>query len=297
MRISIAASLVVATLFTATTARADSFSGLFEPDYSSDAKVTQSTPFPGRPIKHLVYPVLGFPSLVEPAGSIQLKVLLADGGGTTDWKAHLETSAIATPECVPLVVTGSQQFDAATSVYTVEVQVPQATLPGVYDLVLESASLTLTNGAPDRQPNAVRVLRPGRTNPSFVVIADSQMQDIRTTESPARLRAMLAEIRLRDPDFCLFVGDMCFGSDYGDEYRQNWDLYAASGLAIFYVPGNHDGYATVVPQADKTLPGTVERDGINYWRRFVGPPLYSFDWLGLHFVGVNSMGGPAERRQ
>jgi hypothetical protein len=279
------------------TARADSFTGLYDPAYSSDDRNSQTTGFPGRPIKHLVYPVLGFPSLVEVSGTIGVKVLLPDGGATNDWQASLETSASLAPEQVTLAVTGNQEFDPQTNVYTVEVQVPAGTLPGVYDLILSSASFTLTNGQPDRQPNAVRVLRPGRTNPSFVVIADSQLEDVRTTESPDRLRAMLAEIRLRDPDFCLFVGDMCFGSDYGQEYEQNWSIYSQSGLAIFYVPGNHDGYATVVAPDDPTsAPGELQRDGLNYWRRYIGPTVYSFDWLGLHFVGMNSMGGPPDRR-
>src|SRR5262249_38790432 len=150
------------------------------------------------------------------------------------------------------------------------------------------------SGGQDRQPNAVRVLRPGRKNPSFAVIADSQLEDTRTTEGPGRLRTFLEEIRLRDPDFVLFLGDMCFGSDYETEYPENQRIFAESGLAIFMVPGNHDGYATVVPGPNGAP--VIQRDGIDGWRRAIGPTTYSFDWLGLHFVAVDSMGGSAERR-
>jgi 3',5'-cyclic AMP phosphodiesterase CpdA len=278
-------------------ARADSFTGIFEADYSSDAKTTQSNPFPSRPIKQLVYPVLGFPTLVAPGDKIEMKLLVGDGGGTTDWKARIETSASPTPESYALQVTGVQSYDQTTGVYTVEVALPSNVPSSVYDLEVTSASFTLTSGGPDRQPNCVRVLLPGRTNPSFVILADSQLQDVTNVETPQRLAEFLSEVRLRDPDFCLFVGDLNFGSDYASEYETNLKILTASGLAIFCVPGNHDGYATTIAQSSgPNPPGLLERDGLNHWRRYIGPTLYSFDWLDQHFVAVNSMGGDAQRR-
>src|SRR5581483_1605237 len=236
-----------------------------------------------------------FPSLVEPAGTIALKVLLPNGGKTADFLAFIETAASPTPARFSLSLAGAPTYDAATGVYTVPVSVPRDATPGVYDLALTSADFTLATT--DRQPNAVRVLDPARKSPCFAIIADSQTQDINTQVPPQRLQAMLEEIRLRAPDFVLFCGDWNFGSDYTSEYEENRRIFAASGLAIFYVPKNHDGYATVIPlTSGPNPPGRVERDGLEAWKRYVGPTLYSFDWLGQHFVGINSMGGPPERR-
>lgn len=293
MRILTAALL--ALLVAASTARADSFVGIFEPDYASDAKVHQTKPFPSRPNKHLAYPVMGFPSLVEPAGTIPLQLLLPNGGKTADWKVAIETSASPAPVRYTLPLAGSQQYDPATGVYTVVVNVPKDVVPATYDIEVTSADFTLATV--DRQPNAVRVLDPKRPNPCFAIIADSQMQDINTPSPPQRLQAMLTEIKLRSPDFVLFCGDWNFGEDYSTEYEQNRRIFAQSGLAMFYVPGNHDGYATVIPlTSGPNPPGELTRDGLEWWKRYVGPTLYSFDWLGQHFVGINSMGGTPERR-
>lgn len=286
---------ILLALLATTVARADSFTGLFEPDYASTAKVRQTNKFLSQPNKHLAYPVLGFPSLVEPSGKIPLRVLLPNGGKTGDWKATLESSATPAPARFSLTQTGVQSYDAATGVYTVEVAVPKDVVPGTYDLELVSADFTLAKT--DRQFNAVRVLDPARKAPSFAIIADSQTQDINTQVGPQRLIAMLDEIRTRSPDFVLFVGDWNFGSDYTAEYEENWKIFSRSGLAIFYVPGNHDGYATVIPLSPgPNPPGRVERDGLECWKRYVGPTLYSFDYLEQHFVAINSMGGTPERR-
>ncbi|MEZ0228152.1 MAG: metallophosphoesterase [Planctomycetota bacterium] len=282
-------------LLVATSARADSFVGLFEPDYASDAKVKQTKPFLSKRIRHLSYPVMGFPSLVEPAGTIPMRVLLPNGGKTGDFKATLVTAATATPASFALVPTGQQSYDPATGVYTVEVSVPKDVPPAVYDLELQSADFPAPTK--DRQPNAVRVLDPARTAPQFAIIADTQTQDVTTQVPPQRLVEMLTEIRLRSPDFVIFVGDWNFGSDYTTEYEENWNIFATSGLAIFCVPGNHDGYATVIPLSPgPNPPGRVERDGLESWKKYVGPTLFSFDYLGQHFVGINSMGGTPERR-
>ena len=252
--------LPLVLLALASAARADSFVSLPELDYASDAKAAQGTPFTSKHIRHVIYPVLGFPSLVEPAGTIAVKVALADGGGTKDFTVSIVTAASSAPVRYALPVSARSY---ANGVYTLTVRVPAAAA-AVYDLEVKSAVFGV-----DRQPNAVRILRPGRKDPSFAVLADSQLQDVRVTESPARLRQMLAEVRLRDPDFCLFLGDMGFGSDYASEYDENWRIFSESGLAIFMVPGNHDGYATVVPGADGQP--RLERDGLSYWRRTIGP--------------------------
>jgi hypothetical protein len=288
-RLAVLALLTCAFLDRAATARADSFVGLAEPDYASPLKAKQAGPIASRHVTHLVYPVLGFPSLVEPSGSIPARVLLKDGGGTSDFAATLVSQGPLTPR-VALRATGTRTYDPLTGVYVVDFEVPAGTAPAVYDLELTSAQFPT-----DRQPCCVRVLPPDHLERGFAVVSDTQAQDIRTTVLPQRIEQMLSEVRLRDPAFVVYCGDVNFGTDYATEYEENWQLFARSGLAIFFTPGNHDGYATVIPMP-APAPPRVDRDGLDSFKQTFGPILYSFDWGRYHFVSVNSFGGPPERR-
>ena len=153
-------------------------------------------------------------------------------------------------------------------------------------------------------------------------------------QSLGMTRQVLAELALWDPDFVLGLGDLVFGVNYPDEYGEVRQLLRQSRLPLFAIPGNHDGYAEYVVRlrggALKLVAGVLgcrkhlrgdlswekawvfitcvygdvknmlyadlHRDGLAYWARQLGPPSFAFDHGDLHFVGINTYGGTAERR-
>jgi len=154
------------------------------------------------------------------------------------------------------------------------------------------------------------------------------------TENLVIARQELHELSLLDPEFVLLPGDLVYGVDYPREYRQARELLRRARLPVFAVPGNHDAYAAYVVklrggaltlvagalECKKHLEGELtwgktwvfatclygdikdllyadlHRDGLNYWRRQLGPPAYAFSHGGLRFVGINTYGGTPERR-
>jgi 3',5'-cyclic AMP phosphodiesterase CpdA len=145
----------------------------------------------------------------------------------------------------------------------------------------------------------------------------------------------IQEISFLDPDFVLFLGDLVFGLDYRKEYPHILSKWWELPLASYMIPGNHDGMALyeialregwwlealgsircakyVVDQQvtaeavfetlacllgdlKKILFEDLTQDGLDYWRRILGPTDYSFDFGPFHFVGINSYAGSPERR-
>ncbi len=286
---------VAGTMLANASLRADSFVSLPDRDYSDDHRLVQTDPRPHAPVGAIVYPVLGFPSVVAPGDSIEVLVAHADGGATTAWAARLVTAVDPAPQTVPLVVTG-HAWDAATDTYLVSVAVPDATPEDTFDLVVTAATLP---GGEDRQRNAVRVRRERGRNLRIVHVADGQLQDVSTLVSPLIAAQTLEEIRLLQPDLVIYSGDIAFGGDYVAEYRENYELFAGSGLAIHLAPGNHDGYATIIPTASTPAddpPGQLARDGLHYWADTYGPTHYAFRLAGFRFVAMNTYDGEAKRR-
>jgi 3',5'-cyclic AMP phosphodiesterase CpdA len=145
----------------------------------------------------------------------------------------------------------------------------------------------------------------------------------------------ISEISYLDPDFILHVGDLVFGVDFREEYLSTLRLWWSRQLATYLVPGNHDGLALyelalkegwwvdalksircakplmqgevtavkvfellicVLGDLKKILFQDLAQDGLDYWRRLLGPTDYSFDLGRIHFVGINSFSGTPERR-
>lgn len=145
----------------------------------------------------------------------------------------------------------------------------------------------------------------------------------------------IEELEFLDPDFVLHVGDLVFGIDYRREVASTMGRWWQRSLATFMVPGNHDGHALyelalkddwwfqalksvrcaryvldgevtavgvfkllscMLGDLKKILFEDLAQDGLDYWRRLVGPTDFSFDLGRFHFTGVNSYAGSAERR-
>jgi hypothetical protein len=142
------------------------------------------------------------------------------------------------------------------------------------------------------------------------------------------------ELELLDPEFVLYGGDLVFGLDYPAETDEAYRMWSKNRFATFFVPGNHDAYAryelrlkgglTTAMAAALRCKGRLKaeltweavagyigcaygdvrrslfhkllEDGLAYYQTMMGPPYYSFDWGGVHFVALNTYGGTSERR-
>lgn len=264
-------------------ARADWLRSLPEPDYAAPAKNAQQQALP-ESIRHLVYPTIGCPSVLAPGEELTPVVWLPNGGITGDWRARLVTAREAHVQTIPLGFIRAS-FDAATGTYRLAFEVPPGAPEDCYDLFLESASLP---GTSDHQPNAVRVLR-SRTTLDIAHVADTQLRDP-TTRYPQKFGMLLEELRLRDPAFVLYSGDLNFGLDYVKEYPENREILRAGGVAMVCAPGNHDGYSWMLTST------TPLYDGLYLWRRTIGPTYFSVRYGGMRIIAANTYGGTTVRR-
>lgn len=105
----------------------------------------------------------------------------------------------------------------------------------------------------------------------FAHLSDFQLQD-QHTQDLEPIRAALRSIDGVTPAFVVVTGDL---SEYAwvDEWRLYKSLEALLTVPVYPVPGNHDAYG------DPFL--------VSY-RALIGPPNYTFDFLGHLFVGLDS---------
>jgi predicted phosphodiesterase len=275
-------------------ARSDSLGSLPDLNYSDDDLLRQEKRISKPKINYIIYPVLGLPSIVEAGGDLRVMIALADGGTTNDWKVQIQTSVDAVKQTYDLLILASS-YDSATGTYQLIARVDTRIPEDCFDIVVRSISLP---GGLDRQPNAVKVVTQVRNDFDIIHISDTHVPSP-LTMNPGRILYEMEDIRLMKPEFVIFSGDWGFGHEYGFEYEDSWNIFKDAGFPCFMVPGNHDGYATVIPTGLLPLddpPGKLYRDGLNYWRQYVGPLYYSFDYGRFHVIAVNSYGGSAKRR-
>lgn len=107
----------------------------------------------------------------------------------------------------------------------------------------------------------------------FAVIGD------RTGEAqPGIYEQVVREIQRMKPDFLLTVGDMIEGPAADTaETKRRWEEYKqlmqTLTMPVYFVPGNNDIW-------DST--------SLEFYRRYVGEPYYSFNVRGVHFVMLDN---------
>lgn len=273
------------------TGEGNSLSSLPDPHYSEELP-PYILPLMEK-VRHIIYPVLGFPAIVVAGENLTALVSLDDGGKTQDWLMRIsthrsvsQTYTLTNVECA---------FDVSSGHYTVMGIVPHQVPRDVFDLVITSYS----SGIYDSQPNAVRVITESRHDYCFVHLSDIHFGDPRGYLVPLsnenssasvlnRSWHIFNELSFLDPEFILFSGDLLFGGPYSLEYLWAWEVLSSFSLPIFMVPGNHDGYASG---------GGLFRDGLEYWKQMIGPPYYSFDYGDTHhFACANTYDGSAYQR-
>ncbi len=108
-----------------------------------------------------------------------------------------------------------------------------------------------------------------------------------------RLRAARAIVEQQRPDFVLMTGDLVKDAlRVGEaEARGYYDLYVAESarfpVPVWNVPGNHENFG--VERHLSLVPPTHPLYGKKMYRQRLGPNYYSFDYGGIHFVGLDSV--------
>lgn len=123
-------------------------------------------------------------------------------------------------------------------------------------------------------------LKPATTHPfSFVQLSDSHIGFNKPPNADARatFREAIAKVRALpvQPDFIIHTGDVSQLSR-DDEFDDADQMLKASGLPVFFVPGEHD---MLDPEGGKAF---LSRFG----KGTMGSGWYSFDHRGVHFVGL-----------
>ncbi len=218
------------------------------------APAPQEQPVVAR-IRDLRSPVIGHPALVHAGARFAVwttrrfsvaRLLPADGCGGPVTLRH-----------------GVSAPGADGRLVRTEVTVPADAPRAAWNL-----ELLWEDGTRFEEPLAVRVLGPapaagqGDAPFRFAVMTDHQLLDPSwevgdTAHAPAKRpwhgekKANLAmteqifrELGLLDPDMVVHLGDLLFGLKFPEEYAAMFRRISKSRLVSFYIPGNHDAYAT-----------------------------------------------------
>jgi len=130
---------------------------------------------------------------------------------------------------------------------------------------------------------------PSAASFSFVHASDTHVspQSLARTQ---RLRAMVDSLR---PDFIVITGDLVRDAlrVSETEARGYYDMFAAERKAfsttVYTVPGNHEmfGIETHLSHVSPTNPFFARE----LYHSYFGPDYYSFNYGGVHFVGLNTI--------
>ena len=275
----------------ARTGEGSTFSPLPDPTYSHELPLP-ILPVPEK-VRHIIYPVIGFPALVVAGESLTALVSMEDGGKTQDWTMHITTHDRVSQTYTVGNITS--RYDSVAGYYTIEGIIPPQVPRDVFDLTISSEGLLLA----DRQPNAVRVIKAVSDNFRFIHVTDLHIgaprvywgspRDENSTAHPLNfVRQLFTELSFLDPEFILYSGDLVFGNFYPLEYPWSWEIISSHALPLFMVPGNHDGY---------TRGNGLLRDGLQYWKQTIGPTYYSFNYGDTnHFICINTYDGSGPQR-
>jgi hypothetical protein len=130
---------------------------------------------------------------------------------------------------------------------------------------------------------------PRRTEFTFVHASDTHMDGV----SVARTRMLRARVDSLKPAFVIVTGDLVRDALRVPEsvarplYEMVDREFAAFPAPVHIVPGNHElfGIERHLSMVSRTHPLL----GRGMYRSFFGPDYYSFDFGGVHFVGLNSV--------
>lgn len=254
----------------------------------------------------VLYPAPGSPALVTKEEN-ELSVFAACGTDTVDridiGKEGKEGFIVF------LTLFPRGELPAGNGVTRFFFDVPYLLPHGVYDLAVT------IGGATVRVSNGVGFIPERRI--AFTVWTDPQIEDLQSksninmnwndhsypgfsdslldySRQQGIIAIAMSQMSAMDTDFIACLGDLVFGINHQREYEDIVQYLDLAEIPFFGVPGNHDGYAKYSDEENFSSP--LERDGLNYWRAFIGPTYFSFNLFGKTLMMLNTYDGTAERR-
>jgi len=254
----------------------------------------------------VLYPAPGSPAIIT-RDMQWLSVFAVTGSDTVD---RIDIGKQGGDAFVPFLILFSRsELPVGNGVTRFAFEVPYSLPHGVYDLRVTIGGETVFVS------NAVGFITERRI--AFTVWADPQIEDLQSksninlnwnnhsypgfsdslldySRQQGIIAIAMSQMNAMDTDFIACLGDIVFGINHQREYEDIVQFLDKAEIPFFGVPGNHDGYAKFVNEDDLTSP--LERDGLNYWRAFIGPTYHSFHLYGKTFLMLNTYDGTAERR-
>jgi hypothetical protein len=251
----------------------------------------------GDTLTVIMRPILSVPAVRTPGSSFVVEALAPETA--TGWQASLTRGASERSLAlagIAYVKDDERWYMTAT--------VPTGTPAELYDLRLRASG-----GIDDTAAHAVAV-RDSIDDTFYVVqITDTHLPTHRywyqsgaetDTSEIEDLRAMVDDINLMNPDFVIHTGDLVNEGELEDFMARRYFTKAQRVLKelrvpLLMVPGNHDvGGWSETPPPD----GNARRAWWRFfgWRQLGDPPPgdprrtqdYSFDYGGVHFVGLEA---------
>jgi len=124
---------------------------------------------------------------------------------------------------------------------------------------------------------------------SFIHASDPHLNEA----TLPRLNKFKAIAESLSPDFILMTGDLVFDAIRvnEEEARGCYELYKREieGLSIPFwnVPGNHEIFG--IERHHSLVSSSHPLYGMKMYRHYLGPDYYSFNFGGIHFVGLNTV--------
>jgi 3',5'-cyclic AMP phosphodiesterase CpdA len=297
------------------------YSGIAVWLYSSAGKIRlKPTAYPPAHIKNLIWPTIGYPSLVTPGARLEVEFDLNEvgpaGGDSTEtpsgWQAVLKPARAALAGLSYRLLPTRTWRDVSSRwprgtarggpyrVWHAQFLLSADAVPELYDLTVEADAGG--KHLSDSQPHAVSVSESIGNDFRFVTLADIHVHQrnisgvfqkqtnkgISSEGRPVFFENAIAQVNLIRPDFVVMLGDFVYAQHAAGEYQpESEEFYRAlSGfeVPVFAVPGNHDQYVNQV-------------NGARVWEQSMGPLFYSFDVGDCHFTAVNTSEWPESDRQ
>ncbi len=130
---------------------------------------------------------------------------------------------------------------------------------------------------------------PGGPNVTFVHASDPHLSD-RSLPQLEKLRAIVDSVR---PAFFLMTGDLIRDALRVSEKEATafYDLYVKTigtfPVPVWNVPGNHEIFG--IERHKSLVSESHPLYGKKMYRHYLGPDYYSFNYGGIHFIGLNSV--------
>lgn len=224
------------------------------------------------PTSVITSPLHSVPVIQERGKTFEVRLNVSSDA--SDWNAWISTSYHE----VPLTV-DSALYDVSTETWSLSVKISSAAETELYNLIVQAKVGGVIKNF--TQPRAVKVISHFPTDFEFIV-----MNDVTGAASyPVALRILekaIEEINLINPSFVLFTGDLVNTGGHETEYQMFYDCLQMFEVPTYVAPGNHELYE--------------DEEGVNY-RRYIGPPYYSFDFGTYHIVTIDSGFGEIDSTQ